>query len=1498
MKPNKLFYSVLLVSLFLGARTSAQQLIHYWNFNNTATQTDLLTPNQATVPGASITHITGGTSAIDVTGGTGQNFNVSNLNARNSDASGTHLRFNNPIGGQLEFALPTTGYQNAIVKFTTRRSGSGAGLQYWSYTTNGTTFIPLDTITVIDGDPILETIDFSAISSSDNNPNFKLRVNFAAGAGGTAGNNRFDNFTLDASPLPVPVLVHYWNFNNNSSQATLLTVSQSVVTGAGITPVAGGTSAVDPAGGTGQDFNINNLNARNADASGTHLRFNNPIGGELIFAVPTTGYEDATIKFATRRSGSGAGLQFWSYSTNGTTYVPFDTVTVIDGVPVLEILDLTTITAADNNANLKLKVTFAAGAGGTVGNNRFDNFTLDAYAIGGGDNIPPVATFNPANQAQNIAVNIQPTITFNEPVRLINNSPITNTNAASLVTLRLNNSLGAVVPFTTTFTGNTLTIIPSAALQNGQQYYVALLGNMVEDLSNNAIVNVDSSRFTAITLQTAFNAGDIVPVAYRMNATNTEDEIGLLTLVDILPGTIINLTDAKYTTNTPAQCPTGITWTAPTNECITAGTVIKIQTSALIANKGTVAGAGFGLSSSGDQAIVYTGTVASPNYITALTSIDWVPTNTACGGSVSMIPAGLADGVSAANISTAPGNTAGNSVNAYYNGTQTGTAVQLRTAILNPANWIAAAGGTAPQTWPAYNFPAPPTVTNASILSNTRIRLVFNNDLNAASAGNTANYTGIAGLTSAVVTSNGSATDTVILTYSTPFVSGTSYTLTVNNVLNISNTQMVCPYTYSFSYNSQVSFASNFVVTDETADTLKFVLNLANPAAGSVDLVVLGAPHSTAGSSDFILSSQTIHFTGTAASHTISIPIINDVLDEQAAEYFVLAMRNPVSYAITGDTLATIYIRDNDRRAPVPDTSISLHYVGSFDPSGSGNSTCEVVAYDPASKRLFSSSAIAGVLDIIDFSNPTTPVRIDSVDINPYGGITSVAVKNGIVAVASPNANEQLNGSVLFFDTTGTLIKQVTVGALPDMICFSPDGTKVMTANEGQPSVDYTVDPEGSVSIIDITPGVANITQSNVTTLDFTSFNAQATALIASGVRKTKATSTLSQDLEPEYIAISANSQKAWVTLQENNAMAEINLQTATITSIWPLGTKNFNAMGNGFDASDNNNEVLIANWPVKAFYIPDAVSHFSVNGTNYLITANEGDEKEYTGLVERTTVGAATYKLDSALFPNAAMLKQSHNLGRMRVTNLNGDIDNDGDFDEIYCVGSRSFSIWNADTRSIVFDCGDDFERYTATAPSIAPLFNADHESNTKKERSRAKGPEPEGVTMAELSGKKYAFISLERVGGVMVYDVTNPASAKFVDYKNSRSVSAYAGDHGAETLIFIPASTSPNGKNYLVVANEISGTLTIFEVADNNAPNSVGGPGQRVSTFNVFPNPSSQDVVYFNRKADVTVTDIKGTVLFSGKDVLKLDISSYIPGTYFVHTQDGASVRFVVAK
>ncbi|MCY1490347.1 hypothetical protein D3C87_69610 [compost metagenome] len=1285
-------------------------------------------------------------------------------------------------------------------------------------------------------------------------------------------------------------LIHYWNFNNNASEAAITTPTSTLVTGASLTAIAGGISVIDFAGGTGQAFDLQNLNARNGDGPGTHLRFNDPIGGALQFALPTTGFENVIVKFASRRSGSGAGNQKWSYSVDGTTFVPFTTIAPNNGNPALETLDFSAIAATDNNPNFKLKVEFEVGAGGTVGNNRFDNFTVEGTSAGGGDTTAPTVVYAPANSSTNIAVATDITITFNEAVRLANDAAIDNTNVDALVTLRLNNATGAVVPFDATISGNTITINPTSNLANNQAYYVALLPNTVEDLSGNAVTAATSSTFTTIAVQTQFQAGDLAFVAYRMNASGTEDEVAFVTFIDILPGTFLTFTDSKYTTNTPAQCPNGIVWTVGANECIPAGSVVRIQTSALIANKGTVTGSGFGLSSSGDQVIVYSGTNTAPNYITALSSNGWATANTACGGSISMLPAGLVDGTSALNTSTAPGNDAGNTVNAFYSGVQTGIPAVLKAAILNPANWTSVAGGTAPQTWPTWNFPSSLQVQSASVLNNTTIQITFNANLNTASASNVANYTGVANLASVTVANN-----VATLTFSTPFAPATNYALVISNIQDAAGSTMACPYTYNFSFNATLSLASNFVTVNEDAGTLNFVVNLAAAATGSVDLVLKPASFNTADSNDFTFATRTLNFTSASAlTQTIQIPIIDDTALEQQAEYFVLSLENPVGYSITGNPMATIYIKDNDRMAKVPNNDIQLNYIGSFDPSGANNSTCEIVVHDPVSQRLFTTSAIAGFLDIVDFSNPAALSVVQSIDMNPYGGVTSVAVKNGIVAVASPNANEALNGSVVFFTTNGVFQKQVTVGALPDMITFTPDGTKVLTANEGQPNADYTVDPEGSVSVIDISGGIASLTQANVATMLFTQYNTQETALIASGVRKLKSTSTMSQDFEPEYVTISADSQKAWVALQENNAIAEINLTNNTYTALWALGTKDMSVVGNGADISDNNGQILIANWPIKSFYQPDGIANYTAGGANFIVTANEGDEKEYTGFVERITIGDNSYGLDAVAYPNASMLKQSYNAGRFRVSAFSGNTDADAEKEQIYALGGRSFSIFNTDTKQLVFDSGDDFEMYTAMTPSINPIFNADHEDNGIKVRSRAKGPEPEGVTLAEIAGKTFAFISLERVGGVMVYDVTNPNDVKFVDYKNSRSVSAYAGDHGPEGITYIKAADSPTNKDYIVVANEISGTLTLFEVNTENL--STPGFENEPKTFVLFPNPAVDGIVYFNRIADIEVFDYTGKLIHTAKQALTIDTSSMATGIYLVKTAEGITKKLVV--
>lgn len=1288
-------------------------------------------------------------------------------------------------------------------------------------------------------------------------------------------------------------LLHYWNFNSTSSYNDHIAVSSSVINGAQLDTLrfTGGTSLLDYTNGTGQGFDVNNFNARNSDPAGNHLRFNNPIYGALVFSLPSTGYKDIMVKYAGMRSGSGAYYQFIYYSTDGSNYSLFDTIEPTT-TPTLYTLDFSAINAVNNNANFKVKIQFGQGGGGTAGNNRIDNFTMEGNSLSGNDVLPPTLVFNPLNNAINEAVTVLPSITFNEDVRLINN---TNIGAAdSLIIFKLNDSAGADVPFSATYSNKVITITPNFNLLNNQKYYLAIKGNRVEDLSDNAVVAKSSVVFTTIALQTIFTPGDIVPVAYRMNATATDDEVALLTLVNILPGTLIHLTDAKYTDNTQKQCSGGLTWTAPVSG-VAAGTVIQIKNDVPSVNIGSLTGSAFGLSSGGDQLLVYTGNAANADHITALSSNAWLTSNTTCSGSNSKLPSNLADGESSINLSTANGNVSGNTANAFYNGPQNLPFLQLRDSILDSKYWVGAASGTAPQTWPNWAFDGPPVITAAKVLTNNSIQLIFNKDLENLSATNLSNYTGIAGLQSVNRTSNGSLKDTIVLTFSTGFVNNASYTLKVNNVRDNQNVAMFTEYAFSFTYSTKIKFEKNFFVFNESMTSASIKLLVTNPSVSSLKISVKPGKFNTAVSgTDFNVSVSTLNLTGTSSELIVALGIVDDAIAEQD-EYFTLELTDENGVSIEGSRLASIYIKDNDKKAPVANKELELEHIKSFKPDSTG-STCEIVAYDSISKRLFITSAIEDRLDIADFSNPSNVKLIKSIDMSVYGGITSVGVKNGIVAVASPNLNEQLNGKVVFFNTNGDYLKDVTVGALPDMLVFTPDGKQVLTANEGQPNADYSIDPEGSVSVIDISGGVANLTQSNVTTIGFTAFNAQETTLINAGVRKLFAGSTLSQDFEPEYITISSDSKKAWVSLQENNAIAELDLVNKTVTSVWPLGSKDWSASGNGFDASDNNQNILIASWPVKSFYIPDAIASFNKGGINYIVTANEGDEKEYNNLNERTTVGASTYKLDSATYPQAAMLKESFNLGRLRVTNLNGDTDKDGDFDQIFTLGTRSFSIFNADSKTIVYDSKDDFEQITSKDTNYVMVFNADNEGNGAKSRSRAKGPEPEGVCLATINKRVYAFVSLERTGGVMAYNITDPANPTFVHYNNTRDKKSYGGDNGPEGIIYLSPAQSPDGNHYILVANELSGTVTIYKLKINTTNVSV--ESEKTSNEIVaYPNPNNSGNLQFSAAIKARVFDIQGKEImeFTGESV---DVSGLSNGLYYILTSEGQVIEIIISK
>ena len=896
---------------------------------------------------------------------------------------------------------------------------------------------------------------------------------------------------------------------------------------------------------------------------------------------------------------------------------------------------------------------------------------------------------------------------------------------------------------------------------------------------------------------------------------------------------------------------------------------------------------------------------------------------------------------------------------------------------------------------------------------------------------------------------------------------------------------------------------------------------------------------------------------------------------------------------------------------------ITLSVLGSYMTGLFDTAAAEIVAYDATTQRAFVVNGGDKTIDILDVSDPAAPQLVSQIDMTTYGdAATSVAVYEDLVAVAVPAAEKTDPGTVLFLDTDGALLGQAPVGALPDMLTFTPDGRFVVTANEGEPNSDYTVDPEGSVSIIDLSGGVAALTAGSVKTAGFSQFN---DAELDPRIRIFGPDATVAQDLEPEYIALSPDGATAYVTLQENNALAVVDLVAAEVTALLPLGYKNFNApvatldmypitdrpvlgtttagqeillggfsglfyegvdesgrlifvtntdrgpnpepvdvdgdgvnerpfalpafqpvivrlavdpvggaveileqiglqraagdpltglpnlagepglayadeepvdltgapleldplgadlegivraedgtywlvdeyrpaiyhftpdgvmaaryvpegsnneesgievgqeafpaiyaqrranrgfeavalhegilyafiqspidnpdggkdnsskaatlvrilafdtvakqavgeyfyrldgagvdkigdavvmpdgtflvlerddatgaaarkfiyhidlaqatnflgadlpagvelqldgglatlgiipaaktlvvdlgalgydmvdkpeglalidentlavindndfgtggvfdpatglieenpnptpvvlgiihlASNGLDASDKDDAVAIRNWPVQSMYMPDTIAAYVVDGATYLVTANEGDARDYDGYGEESRL--ADLVLDAEVFPNAAELQAEEALGRLRVSTASTDRNGDGLVDRIAAFGGRSFSIWDT-AGNLVFDSGDAIERLTAEL--LPDVFNSSGENETFDERSDDKGPEPEALTLGEIGGRTYAFVGLERISGVMVWDISNPKMPVFVQYAGNRDFTAAsetAGDLAPEGIVFVPAAESPTGNPMLIVANELSGTTTLWDIAVN---------------------------------------------------------------------------------
>lgn len=512
----------------------------------------------------------------------------------------------------------------------------------------------------------------------------------------------------------------------------------------------------------------------------------------------------------------------------------------------------------------------------------------------------------------------------------------------------------------------------------------------------------------------------------------------------------------------------------------------------------------------------------------------------------------------------------------------------------------------------------------------------------------------------------------------------------------------------------------------------------------------------------------------------------------------------------------------------------------------------EISAYDTASQRLFVTSANQGI-SVVDASNPLDLKLINTIDFtappfNFANQVNSVAAKNGLIAVAVASDIKTDPGKVFILNANGDKLAEYTVGALPDMLTFTPDGKKILVANEAERSNgDGSIDPAGSISMIDLSKGLSN---AEVIDMGFEAFNGQEDALRADGVRIFNG-KTVSQDLEPEYIAVSANGKQAMVTLQEANAVAIIDLQKGKITEIVPLGTKAYADLMVDFSDRDGG-YTPVTDLPVFGMYMPDAIASFQSKGKTFYITANEGDDRDdfITG-GEKTRLGSLN--LDDATFPNEATLKGNTVLGRLNTpnpatvgSNISGDTDGDGDLDVILTYGGRSFSILDSNGK-MVFDSGDHMERFIATQG----VFDAKNPAGSgafDDSRSDDKSIEPEGVTVAKVGDRTLAFIGLERGGGgVMVYDVTDVQNVQFVTYARN------AADVSPEGLTFVSAEDSANGQALLVTTNEVSNTLTVFgltRIAQGDAKNNYI---QGLSGVDELTGGAGKDAFVFSKVAHI---------------------------------------------
>lgn len=454
----------------------------------------------------------------------------------------------------------------------------------------------------------------------------------------------------------------------------------------------------------------------------------------------------------------------------------------------------------------------------------------------------------------------------------------------------------------------------------------------------------------------------------------------------------------------------------------------------------------------------------------------------------------------------------------------------------------------------------------------------------------------------------------------------------------------------------------------------------------------------------------------------------------------------------------------------------------------------EIVAYMPLYHKLFAVGGNSSI-SVFDLTVVEKPVVIEKKKV--LGHASSVAVFDDLVAVSLISDPHTQNGRVDLYryGDSLSLLKSFSVCPEPDMLTFTPNGAAILVACEGSPSEDGTINPEGAIALIQI------LEENPVSILKFDHLDS--TALIKKGVRKT-GPGTFFQNLEPEYITVDPSSKMAWVSLQENNAIGVIDLKLKKITNVFGLGALDHSILGQGLDFRKDG-KIKIENAPILGLRQPDGIAVLSENGRHYILTANEGASRNYSSYSDETDILSLFQKglLNPDIFNSSWLTAlQKHTFSIMEPCS-------NGPCNHVYAFGSRSMSVFDGKTGKILFDSGDQIEKMIAkTVPS---LFNWNAKKGKLKidARSEDKGAEPEMVTIGEWNDKKVAFLGLERMTGIIVWDLKNPEKPLIIDYYLDPK------DRGPEGILFISAQKSPFPRiPLLIVGYEYSKSIVIYSI------------------------------------------------------------------------------------